>query len=73
MRQAIKELEKLKALFLWFREQAAISEENFRGLDVKKESEMRGCKIAFGQACGLVHQVIEGLKKTRIANKRHQI
>ena len=72
MEQAIEELERLKALFICFREQAAISEEHHRGLDPKKEGEMKGYKIAFGQASGLVHQVIESLKKASTINKRHR-
>lgn len=61
MKQAIKELEKLEATFLRFRAQASAGEEHFRGIDVRKECEMEGYKLAYGQAAGSVHQAIKAL------------
>ena len=68
MKQTIKELEKLEATFRCFREQASVGEEHFRGTDSRKESEMKGCKLAYGQAAGFVHQIIKTLEKKKIAS-----
>ena len=61
MEQAIKELEKLEASFVRVRDQAAVREEHFRGVDVEREGEMKGYKLAYSNAVARVHQSIEAL------------
>jgi hypothetical protein len=61
--QAIKELEKLKISFMHFRDQAAVREEHFRGVDAEREGEMRGYKLAYSLAVARIQQSIEALKR----------
>ena len=61
MEQAIKELEKLEVSFMRFRDQAAVREEHFRGVDDEREGEMKGYKLAYSNAVAQVHQSIDAL------------
>jgi hypothetical protein len=62
MERAIEELEKLETAFMHFRDQAAVREKHFRGVDAEKEGEMRGYKRAYSIALAQVQHSIETLK-----------
>jgi len=65
MEEVIKELEKLETSFMQFRDQAAVREEHFRGVDAEREGEMRGYKLAYSFAVAQVQQSIDRLKQSK--------
>lgn len=64
MERALEELKKLETSFMQFRDQAAVREEHFRGVDAEREGEMRGYKLAYSFAVARVQQSIESLEQS---------
>jgi len=62
--RALEELKKLETSFMQFRDQAAVREEHFRGVDAEREGEMRGYKLAYSFAVARVQQSIESLEQS---------
>jgi hypothetical protein len=64
MESVIQELEKLLHDLIRLRDQASAKKEDFRGIDEKREAEMKGYALAYTQAAGRVFELIESIKKS---------